>query len=82
MAQLTTPYLIQSNDYFNEGVSKYAFFYQFILFEKKKKHLIKWWRVGFAVLLCLIVGCLVVGVCSTILLLLAMGIVDHLSGAY
>jgi hypothetical protein len=36
MARLTTPYLIRTNDYVDDGVSKYAF-YQFILVGKKKE---------------------------------------------
>jgi nicotinate-nucleotide--dimethylbenzimidazole phosphoribosyltransferase len=78
MSRLTAPYLIRTNDYVDEGGPKYAF-YQFML---HAKYLVTWWRVGFAILTCFIVGYLVVGVCSTILLLLAMWIVAHLSGRY
>jgi nicotinate-nucleotide--dimethylbenzimidazole phosphoribosyltransferase len=78
MSRLTAPYLIRTNDYVDEGGPKYAF-YQFML---HAKYLVTWWRVGFAVLTCLILGYIVVGLVPTILLLFAMWIVAHVAGRY
>ncbi|KAI2509963.1 phosphoribosyltransferase [Fragilaria crotonensis] len=77
-ARLTSPYLIRTNDYTDEGGPKFAF-YGFML---QAKYLVTWWRVAFAALTCISLGFALVGLSQTLTLLLGMGFVAHIAGRY
>lgn len=77
-ARLTSPYLIRTNDYADEGGPKFAF-YGFML---QAKYLVTWWRVLFAVVTCLSLGFAVVGLSQTLTLMVGMWFVAHFAGRY
>ena len=77
-ARLTSPYLIRTNDYADEGGPKFAF-YSFML---QAKYLVTWWRVAFAVATCLLLGFVVVGLSQTLTLMFGMWFVAHFAGRY
>jgi nicotinate-nucleotide--dimethylbenzimidazole phosphoribosyltransferase len=77
-ARLTSPYLIRTNDYADEGGPKFAF-YSFML---QAKYLVTWWRVAFAALTCVALGSAVVGLAQTLTLLLGMWLLAHFAGRY
>jgi nicotinate-nucleotide--dimethylbenzimidazole phosphoribosyltransferase len=77
-ARLTSPYLIRTNDYADEGGPKYAF-YSFML---QAKYLVTWWRVGFAAFTCVALGTVVIGWPMTVALLIGTLLTAHFSGRY
>ena len=77
-ARLTSPYLIRTNDYTDEGGPKFAF-YGFML---QAKYLVTWWRVAFATLTSVLLGFAVVGYSQTLILVLGMWFVAHFAGRY
>ena len=77
-ARLTSPYLIRTNDYTDEGGPKFAF-YGFML---QAKYLVTWWRVAFALLTSIVLGYAAVGFQQTVILVLGMWFMAHCAGRY